>query len=160
MATCRSTPTMRLPHQRRASTLVADGHVAPEGSPVNPSVLVTAVGIVLPVYYEVHDLEASVSRLHGYVTERFPFTFQTTIANNASTDATADAAGGATAEAVCALALRRPQVRSLNLTEKGPRAAPERGVARFRIGGSGARRPLTRPVRRLPARRRLREVSR
>ena len=42
------------------------------------------VEIVIPVYNEEADLEASVRRLHHYLTERFPLSWVVTIADNAS----------------------------------------------------------------------------
>src|SRR4051794_22508042 len=46
------------------------------------------VEIVLPVYNEEDDLEASVRRLHAYLRTRFPLSWRVTIADNASTDRT------------------------------------------------------------------------
>ncbi len=46
------------------------------------------VEIVIPVYNEDRDLGPSVRRLHSFLTGNFPFTFQITIADNASTDNT------------------------------------------------------------------------
>ena len=46
------------------------------------------VEIVVPVHDEAHVLEASIRRLHGYLSASFPFDFRITIADNASTDAT------------------------------------------------------------------------
>src|SRR4051812_43790307 len=48
----------------------------------------TAVEIVVPVHNEELDLEASIRRLHGYLSEQFPFSARVTIADNASTDRT------------------------------------------------------------------------
>ena len=53
---------------------------APEDQPT--------VEIVIPVYNEENELEASVQRLHTYLTERFPLSWLVTIADNASTDRT------------------------------------------------------------------------
>ena len=47
------------------------------------------VDIVVPVYNEEHDLASSVRRLRAHLDERFPFAARITIADNASTDATA-----------------------------------------------------------------------
>jgi len=47
-----------------------------------------AVEIVVPVYNEAEDLEASVRQLHRYLSERFRPTWTITIADNASTDDT------------------------------------------------------------------------
>jgi glycosyltransferase involved in cell wall biosynthesis len=46
------------------------------------------VEIVVPVYNEAAGLAASVRRLHGYLSERFPLTWLVTIVDNASTDGT------------------------------------------------------------------------
>ena len=44
------------------------------------------VEIVVPVYNEEAGLEASVRRLHDYLTDRFPLSWVVTIADNASRD--------------------------------------------------------------------------
>ena len=49
---------------------------------------VPAVDIVVPVYNEATDLEASILRLHTYLQSKFPFSARITIADNASTDDT------------------------------------------------------------------------
>jgi glycosyltransferase involved in cell wall biosynthesis len=46
------------------------------------------VEIVVPVYDEAATLEASIDRLHRYLTRHFPFSWRITIADNASTDGT------------------------------------------------------------------------
>ncbi|MDQ6614473.1 MAG: bifunctional glycosyltransferase family 2/GtrA family protein [Actinomycetota bacterium] len=71
----------------------------------------TDVEIVIPVYNEEAGLEASIHRLHGYLTERFPFTWVITIADNASRDRTWGIA--------CRLAGELPGVRAVHLLEKG-----------------------------------------
>ncbi len=48
----------------------------------------TVLDVVVPVLDEQDDLERSVRRLHGYLLERFPYSFRITIADNASTDDT------------------------------------------------------------------------
>ncbi|MBL7257165.1 glycosyltransferase [Paractinoplanes lichenicola] len=48
--------------------------------------------VVVPVYNEEIDLEPCVRRLHGYLGAYFPYRFRITIADNASTDSTADVA--------------------------------------------------------------------
>lgn len=50
------------------------------------------VDVVVPVYNEQDDLERSIRRLHAFLATRFPFSARITIADNASTDATADIA--------------------------------------------------------------------
>ena len=49
---------------------------------------VTMVDVTVPVYNEEHVLRLSIERLHAYLTESFPFGWQITIADNASTDGT------------------------------------------------------------------------
>src|SRR6266540_2833832 len=46
------------------------------------------VEVVVPVYNEEQDLERCVRRLHAYLCSSFPFDYQVTIADNASTDGT------------------------------------------------------------------------
>ena len=46
------------------------------------------VEVVVPVYNEEADLEASVTRLHAYLSHQLPFSFRITVADNASTDRT------------------------------------------------------------------------
>jgi putative flippase GtrA len=70
-----------------------------------------AVDVVVPVYNEEADLGPSVRRLHAYLSERFPFTWRITIADNASNDATPLVAA--------ALAAELPGVRVVRLEEKG-----------------------------------------
>ena len=70
-----------------------------------------AVEIVIPVYNEQRALEESVRRLHAYLTHQFTFTFQITIADNASSDATFTIAT-ALAEELC-------EVQALHLARKG-----------------------------------------
>jgi putative flippase GtrA len=69
------------------------------------------VEIVVPVHNEAHVLEASIGRLHGYLSAGFPFPFLITIADNASTDATWPLA--------LRLAERLPHVRAVHLDQKG-----------------------------------------
>jgi len=70
-----------------------------------------AVEIVIPVYNEDRDLERSVTRLHAYLAESFPFSFRITIADNASTDNTWPLAR--------VLAAALPNVHAVHLDEKG-----------------------------------------
>jgi glycosyltransferase involved in cell wall biosynthesis len=44
--------------------------------------------IVIPVYNEAHVVDASVRRLHDFLTTTFPFSWRITIVDNASTDGT------------------------------------------------------------------------
>ncbi len=71
----------------------------------------TAVEIVVPVYNEERDLEASIRALHTYLAEHFTVTWAVTIADNASTDGT-----WAIAQR---LAATLDGVRCLHLDEKG-----------------------------------------
>ena len=70
-----------------------------------------AVDIVIPVYNEVRDLEASVVRLDHYLTSNFPVTYRITIADNASTDGTWEVAQR--------LAVQSEHVTAVHLDEKG-----------------------------------------
>jgi glycosyltransferase involved in cell wall biosynthesis len=69
------------------------------------------VEIVVPVHNEQRVLEASIWRLHGYLSASFPFPFRITIADNASTDATWPLARR--------LAERFGEVAAVHLAEKG-----------------------------------------
>jgi putative flippase GtrA len=91
-----------------ATLTVIDPHV---GRPPTRSSPALAVEIVVPVYNEEAGLEVSIRRLHRYLTERFPFTWQVTIADNASTDRTWSVASR--------LAGRLSGVVAVHLDEKG-----------------------------------------
>ena len=67
--------------------------------------------VVVPVHNEEIDLEPSVRRLHGYLQAEFPYRFRITIADNASTDRTAEVADRMAAEL--------PAVTAVHLAEKG-----------------------------------------
>jgi putative flippase GtrA len=67
--------------------------------------------VVVPVYNEEIDLEPCVRRLHAYLAANFPYRFRITIADNASTDSTANVAHR--------LADGLAEVVSVHLTEKG-----------------------------------------
>jgi putative flippase GtrA len=69
------------------------------------------VEVVVPVHNEQRALEASIWRLHGYLTAHFPFAFRITVADNASTDATWPLARK--------LAEQLPRVRAVHLDQKG-----------------------------------------
>ncbi|MEI8238105.1 MAG: bifunctional glycosyltransferase family 2/GtrA family protein [Actinomycetota bacterium] len=69
------------------------------------------VDIVIPVYNEEAVLVESVSQLHRYLIQQFPFTWRITIADNASTDTTWQIAS--------TLAATIPGVRALHLDQKG-----------------------------------------
>jgi len=69
------------------------------------------VEVVVPVYNEEAALALSVRRLHRYLTSEFPFTWRIVIADNASTDRTADVAA--------TLSRDLPSIRSIRLEQKG-----------------------------------------
>ncbi len=104
----RSGETAGLPTSPAAPSVV-DEALAPAGEHVEkPSV---AVEIVVPVYNEAAGLGASVERLYAYLDGDFPFTFQITIADNASTDGTWEIAQE--------LSRRFSHVRAHHLDQKG-----------------------------------------
>jgi putative flippase GtrA len=70
-----------------------------------------AVDIVIPVFNEQDDLEASVRRLTSYLADRFPLPWVVTIADNASVDRTWGIA--------CRLANEVEGVRAVHLEQKG-----------------------------------------
>ena len=80
-----------------------DVHLAPPGE--------LDVEIVVPVYNEERALATSIHRLHHFLDSRLPFSWQITIADNASTDITPEIAR--------ALAAELDRVRVLRLEEKG-----------------------------------------
>ena len=69
------------------------------------------VDVVVPVYNEVEALRPSVERLQAYLRESFPFSWRITIADNGSTDGTAELAA--------ALEEELPGVRVVRLDGKG-----------------------------------------
>src|SRR5438552_16924440 len=88
-----------------------------EGRPLGART--AAVEIVIPVLNEQAGLERSITRLHSYLTERFPLPWLVTVADNASTDGTwVDA---------CRLAGELEGVRAVHLDESG-RGRALRGV--------------------------------
>jgi putative flippase GtrA len=78
---------------------------------IGPATTTATVEIVIPVFNEEAGLEASIRRLHAYLTERFPLSWTITIADNASTDGTWTSARR--------LAEGLPGVRAVHLDEKG-----------------------------------------
>ncbi|WP_371668532.1 glycosyltransferase family 2 protein [Streptomyces sp. NBC_00289] len=70
-----------------------------------------SVEVVVPVYNEAHVLADSVSRLHAHLEASFPFPFRITVADNASTDGTWQAAVD--------LTHRLPHVHAVHLDAKG-----------------------------------------
>ncbi|KJE21960.1 GtrA-like protein/Glycosyl transferase family 2 [Frankia torreyi] len=100
-ATGTGAPTQRVPvEQTHASTAVED-----DGRP-RP-----VLDVVIPVYNEEDDLAPCVRRLHAHLRDTFPYPFQLTIADNASTDGTLGIA--------LALAEELPGVRTVHLDAKG-----------------------------------------
>jgi glycosyltransferase involved in cell wall biosynthesis len=81
---------------------------APVPSKRSPS---ASVDVVVPVYNEEQILESSIDRLRSYLTDTFPFTWRIVIADNASTDATAEIAAR--------LAADDQRVHHLRLEQKG-----------------------------------------
>ncbi len=67
--------------------------------------------VVVPVHNEQADLEPSIRRLYGHLTQHFPYPFRITIADNASVDATPSVAAR--------LAAELPEVTSVRLAQKG-----------------------------------------
>jgi putative flippase GtrA len=82
---------------------------SPQARPVGTDAPV--LDVVVPVYNEEIDLEPCVRRLHAYLHASFPYPFRITVADNASTDATADVAGR--------LARELPEVTAVHLEQKG-----------------------------------------
>lgn len=69
------------------------------------------VDVTVPVFNEEHVLRVSIQRLHAYLSDSFPFEWQITIADNASTDATREIAHQ--------LAGELPHVRVVEVNRKG-----------------------------------------
>jgi putative flippase GtrA len=63
------------------------GRPAPRAA-IEPDDSTPVLDVVVPVYNEERDLGPCVQRLHGYLTEAFPYRFRITVADNASTDRT------------------------------------------------------------------------
>jgi 4-amino-4-deoxy-L-arabinose transferase-like glycosyltransferase len=84
-------------------------------APTLPPIDEGLIDVVVPVFNEEAVLDANVSRLCAYLERHFPFRWQVTVVDNASTDGTWAAAGQ--------LAARRPGVRALHLDRKGRGAA-------------------------------------
>jgi putative flippase GtrA len=83
-----------------------------DAEPLPPAAARTAtIEIVVPVYNEATDLEASIRTLRRYLDNQFPFPTTVTIADNASTDATWDIASR--------LAAQLPGVTAIHLPQKG-----------------------------------------
>ena len=67
--------------------------------------------VVVPVHNEQHTVAACVRRLHAHLVHTFPYPFRITVADNASTDRTAEVAAGIEAEL--------PAVAVVRLAQKG-----------------------------------------
>jgi putative flippase GtrA len=95
-----------------ATTVAPDpaGEPAPTAVAVRPAPPVV-LDVAIPVYNEERDLEPCVRRLHAYLRDTFPYPYQLSIADNASTDATLAVARR--------LAAELPGVRVVHLDEKG-----------------------------------------
>ena len=74
--------------------------------------MVPELSIVIPVYNEEAALEASVRRVHDFLSDGFPFSWHIVIADNASTDATPRIAAR--------LAAELPNVESLDRSDRTP----------------------------------------
>ena len=77
--------------------------------PLNPQTL--TIDIVLPVLNEAHIIEASISKLHKYLTDNLPYRWQIIIADNGSSDGTDQIAQQMTK--------RWSRVRLVRLNERG-----------------------------------------
>jgi putative flippase GtrA len=103
-----------LPHSRQSRRGDRDGMSLStlSSSSAVPARLDTPVlDVVVPVHNEEIDLEPCVRRLRAYLAENVPYRFRITIADNASTDSTADVARR--------LAEELPEVTVVHLPEKG-----------------------------------------
>ena len=89
----------------------ADDEIGPRPATTSDSLVTVALDVVVPVYNEQADLEPAVRRLHDYLSSSVPLTFRISIADNASTDRTAEIADR--------LAAELPAVTAVHLSEKG-----------------------------------------
>ena len=92
---------------------VTSGYLAPadtSGAPQPPAIS-PVVDIVIPVHNEEKDLESCIRRLHEHLGIGMPYSFQITVADNASTDATLEVANR--------LAAEFPTVRVVHMPQKG-----------------------------------------
>ncbi len=76
-----------------------------------PPAISPVVDIVIPVHNEEKDLESCIRRLHEHLGIGMPYSFQITVADNASTDATLEVANR--------LAAEFPTVRVVHMPQKG-----------------------------------------
>ncbi|WP_156756020.1 bifunctional glycosyltransferase family 2/GtrA family protein [Actinokineospora pegani] len=93
-----------------ATSALPTRQVSPR-APVRVTGPAPVLDVVVPVHNEEVDLEPCVRRLHAHLKARFPYRFRITVADNASTDRTAEVAD--------ALAEELPEVRSVRLEQKG-----------------------------------------
>jgi putative flippase GtrA len=83
----------------------------PEHPTAPTDTIAPVLDVVIPVYNEEIDLEPCVRRLHAYLMVQVPYRFRITIADNASTDSTAEVAHR--------LAREFPEVEAVRLDQKG-----------------------------------------
>ncbi|MGZ4176130.1 MAG: glycosyltransferase [Solirubrobacteraceae bacterium] len=92
-------------------TIASDAPERLGGHPAQPALSGARIDIVVPVYNEAVALEASVRRLHEFLSDEMPYAWRIVIADNASTDATLQVAR--------ALAFELEHVTVLHLNGKG-----------------------------------------
>jgi putative flippase GtrA len=92
-------------------TAPVPGAPATGAVPVDVSTTTPVLDVVIPVHNEEAGLEACVRRVRDDLGARFPYRFRITVANNASTDRTAEVAD--------ALARELPEVTAVHLALKG-----------------------------------------
>ncbi|MFB9904478.1 glycosyltransferase [Allokutzneria oryzae] len=94
------------------TTLPPDrANAGPHPVQFDPTGRTPLLDVVVPVYNEEADLAACVRRLHAHLSERLPYSFRITVADNASTDGTLAIATG--------LAADLAEVSVVHLAEKG-----------------------------------------
>jgi putative flippase GtrA len=76
---------------------------------IEPDGVTPVLDIVVPVFNEERDLAPCVRRLHHHLTSSFPYRFRITIADNASTDATAGIAEELAGEMTDVVAVHLPE---------------------------------------------------
>jgi putative flippase GtrA len=103
--------TARPAADRIVDTMTATDLALPQRTPVRTTGPAPVLDVVVPVHNEETDLEPCVRRLHAHLADHFPYRFQITVADNASTDGT-----WAIAQR---LAGELPGVRAVRLAEKG-----------------------------------------
>jgi glycosyltransferase involved in cell wall biosynthesis len=77
-----------------------------EPAPLGAPAPAPTVEFVVPVHNEIFTVEASIRRLHAYLSDGFPFSWRITIADNASIDGTGIAAARLARDLDCVRALR------------------------------------------------------